>query len=100
MKKVMWEQIPDRRSIASFLKRRKGMCILILLYLLCLVFVKNDAWLYRTPIVKITDVREKENVYDLIIVDSTDPKRSRPGTDSYGNPAEWERKGNGGRPEE
>ena len=62
MKKVMWEQIPDRRSIASFLKRRKGMCILILLYLLCLVFVKNDAWLYRTPIVKITDVREKENV--------------------------------------
>ena len=38
------------------------MCILILLYLLCLVFVKNDAWLYRTPIVKITDVREKENV--------------------------------------
>ena len=62
MKKVMWEQIPDRRSIASFLKRRKGMCILILLYLLCLVFVKNDAWLYRTPKVKITDVREKENV--------------------------------------
>lgn len=62
MKKVMWEQIPDRRSIASFLKRRKGMCILILLYLLCLVFVTNDAWLYRTPIVKITDVREKENV--------------------------------------
>ena len=47
MKKVMWEQIPDRRSIASFLKRRKGMCILILLYLLCLVFVKNDAWFYR-----------------------------------------------------
>ncbi len=43
------------------LKKRRYLFILIFLYLMILVFVANDAWLYQTPIAKITQVRSKEN---------------------------------------
>ncbi len=42
-------------------KKRRYLFILIFLYLIILVFVANDAWLYQTPIAKITQVRTKEN---------------------------------------
>ena len=35
-------------------KKRKLYCILGILYLLCIIFVANDAWLYSTPIAKLT----------------------------------------------
>ena len=37
-------------------KKRKLYCILGILYLLCIIFVANDAWLYSTPIAKLTKV--------------------------------------------
>ena len=37
-------------------KKRKLYCILGILYLLCIIFVANDAWLHSTPIAKLTKV--------------------------------------------
>ena len=37
-------------------KKRKVYCILGLVYFLAVVFVMNDAWLYQTPIAKLTKV--------------------------------------------
>ena len=40
-------------------KKRKVYCILGLVYFLAVVFVMNDAWLYQTPIAKLTKVETR-----------------------------------------
>lgn len=42
-------------------KKRRGWGCLFLIYLAALVFTANDAWLYRTPIVRITEVQTKKD---------------------------------------
>ena len=37
-------------------KRGRFYCVAGVLYLLAILFVMNDAWLYQTPIVKVTKV--------------------------------------------
>ena len=37
-------------------KKRRFYCVAGVLYLLAILFVMNDAWLYQTPIVKVTKV--------------------------------------------
>ena len=40
-------------------KKRKVYCVLGLVYFLAVVFVMNDAWLYQTPIAKLTKVETR-----------------------------------------
>lgn len=42
------------------MKTTKKIGLLIILYLMVVIFVENDAWLYKMPIVKITKVSEEE----------------------------------------
>ena len=42
-------------------KQRKRMLAAALLYLFVLLLVANDAWLYKTPVAKITEVKTKES---------------------------------------
>ena len=47
------------KKISRYLmKNKKGRfyCVAGVLYLLAILFVMNDAWLYQTPIVKVTKV--------------------------------------------
>lgn len=41
-------------------KARKAICLMFLIYLAVVLFVSSDAWLYKMPIVKITEVRNEE----------------------------------------
>lgn len=41
-------------------KARKAICLMFLIYLAVVFFVSSDAWLYKMPIVKITEVRNEE----------------------------------------
>lgn len=41
-------------------KARKAICLMFLIYLVVVLFVSSDAWLYKMPIVKITEVRNEE----------------------------------------
>ena len=43
------------------LSEEKRIFAAILLYFCLLLFVANDAWVYQTPIVKITEVHTKES---------------------------------------
>lgn len=48
-----------REQISKFIKesrKRKLYCILIVLYLLAILFVTHDTWLYKTPIARLTKV--------------------------------------------
>ncbi|MGC4019492.1 MAG: YibE/F family protein [Muricomes sp.] len=57
------EQLKSGIYILSVTKKRKIFCLVILLYLAILIFVANDAWMYKTPIVKITEIHaEKKKV--------------------------------------
>lgn len=65
---MKWK-MPNRlkKSMCTLLatKKRKRICLSLLLYLFLLVFVTNDAWLYQTPVAKITEVRtEKKGTSD------------------------------------
>lgn len=40
-------------------KKRKVYCVLGLVYFLAVVFVMNDAWLYQTPIARLTKVETR-----------------------------------------
>lgn len=51
----MWEKMKTAT------RRRKRIFAAILCYLCLLLFVANDAWMYQTPIVKITEVNTKES---------------------------------------
>ena len=42
-------------------KKRKVYCVLGLVYFLAVVFVMNDAWLYQTPIAKLTKVETRND---------------------------------------
>lgn len=42
-------------------KKGKTMCVLLALYVVALLLIANDAWLYDTPIVKITDIKEEQS---------------------------------------
>ena len=42
------------------MKTTKKIGLLLILYLMAVIFVENDAWLYKMPIVKITKVSEEE----------------------------------------
>ena len=47
------------KLVIEFIKKsRKGKlyCVFGVLYLLAIIFVANDAWLYSTPIAKLTKV--------------------------------------------
>lgn len=46
------------KKISRYLMKTKGRfyCVASVLYLLAILFVMNDAWLYQTPIVKVTKV--------------------------------------------
>lgn len=41
--------------IFSATKKRKLFCLLIVFYFAALIFAANDAWLYKTPVVKVTE---------------------------------------------
>lgn len=41
-------------------KARKAICLIFLIYIAVVLFVSSDAWLYKMPIVKITEVRTEE----------------------------------------
>lgn len=41
-------------------KERKAVCLMFLIYFAVLLFVSSDAWLYKMPIVKITEIRTEE----------------------------------------
>ena len=51
-----------KKSMCTLLatKKRKKACFLVLVYLILLVFVANDAWLYQTPVARITKVHTEE----------------------------------------
>ena len=57
-KSVMWEEKKNKENESV---RRKRIFAAILLYFCLLLFVANDAWVYQTPIVKITEVHTKES---------------------------------------
>ena len=42
------------------MKRKKGYLILLILYMASLIFVANDAWMYQTPVAKVTSVQTHE----------------------------------------
>ena len=46
--------------ILQKVKERKAVCVMLFIYFAVLVFVSLDAWLYKTPIVKITEVVTEE----------------------------------------
>lgn len=54
----MWEEKKNKENESV---RRKRIFAAILLYFCLLLFVANDAWVYQTPIVKITEVHTKES---------------------------------------
>ncbi len=54
----MWEEKKNKENVSV---RRKRIFAAILLYFCLLLFVANDAWVYQTPIVKITEVHTKES---------------------------------------
>lgn len=41
-------------------KDRKAMCIMLFIYFAIILFVSFDAWLYKIPLVKVTEVRTEE----------------------------------------
>lgn len=51
-----------KRSMSILLatKKRKWMAFFLMLYLALLVFTANNAWLYKTPVVKITEVNTEQ----------------------------------------
>lgn len=57
----MQNQLKKSMSILSTTRKRKIYCVLVLFYLLLLVFVANDAWLYHSSIAKLTEVHTKKN---------------------------------------
>lgn len=42
------------------MRRKRRYAVLLLLYVMSLIFVANDAWMYRTPVAKVTSVQAKE----------------------------------------
>lgn len=46
--------------ILQKVKERKAVCVMLFIYFAVLVFVSLDVWLYKTPIVKITEVVTEE----------------------------------------
>lgn len=40
----------------AILKKRKKWCVAVVLYLAVILFVHTDAWLYKTPVAKITEI--------------------------------------------
>lgn len=60
-KKHLWEKAKAGWTWMLAEKRRKRILIAAFLYFFVLLFVANDAWLYKTPIVKITEVKTKES---------------------------------------
>ncbi|WP_333813426.1 YibE/F family protein [Muricomes intestini] len=53
--------------ILSAIKKRKIFCLLIVFYFAAIIFMANDAWLYKTPVVKITEVKtEKERTAEAV----------------------------------
>ena len=64
------------KKISRYLmKNKKGRfyCVAGVLYLLAILFVMNDAWLYQTPIVKVTKVdveQKKRNISRVFMAKS------------------------------
>ena len=42
------------------MRERKAICVMVFMYFSLLLFVAFDTWLYKTPIVKITEVKTEE----------------------------------------
>lgn len=75
--------ILSRRNFASknkefeifvIVKKRKKWCLAVLFYLAVLLFVYTDAWLYKTPIAKVTESHTQE---------AGEKKSTRGGTEDY-----------------
>lgn len=48
------------RILLEKMKKRKAVCVLVCIYFAVLLVISFDAWLYKTPIVKIMEVRTEE----------------------------------------
>lgn len=48
------------RILLQKMRERKAICVMVFMYFSLLLFVAFDTWLYKTPIVKITEVKTEE----------------------------------------
>ena len=67
-------------KMKKFFYKRKKLCILIGMYLLFLLFVSQDAWLYDTTIAKITKVQTEKTGEKETWVDNVDFYQSSSGS--------------------
>jgi len=56
----MQNRLKKSMSILSATKKRKVFCLLIVFYFAALIFAANDAWLYKTPVVKVTEAHTEK----------------------------------------